>query len=105
MFDKTKIKSIYKISHREKMTDEDFADRGRFIITTMGWNNYETKCWVQDFVPFINRFKPDWKSLYEHHKNNPEEIRRSNPLCPRLPEESESEYDKRCDQFALDHPE
>jgi hypothetical protein len=99
MFNKSELKRVFDISHSEKLSDEEFQHRGSFIVQTMMWNQYETKCYLQDFIPFSHRFKPNWKELYAFHKANPDEIKRTNPLLPRLPEESDKDYNKRLDQF------
>lgn len=101
MFGKNQIKTIFRLPKSYKLSDEEFAERGKFVITTMAWCNYETKCWVQDYVPFITRFKPNWVELYNFHLQNSNEIKNSNPLLPRLPDETDTLYYKRMDAFLL----
>lgn len=99
MFNKNQIKTIFKLPKTYKLSDQEFTERGKFVITTMGWCNYETKCWVQDFAPFNTRYKPNWVELYNFHLENPLEIKKTNPLLPRLPDETDSIYYKRMDAF------
>jgi hypothetical protein len=101
IFTKNQIKSIFKLSKEYKLTDEEFIKRGKFVITTMGWCNYETKCFLKDFVPFHNHYNPNWIELYEIHIKNELEIKKTNPLLPRLQDENDRDYYKRMDAFLL----
>lgn len=101
MFDKLQVKKIFGLYCRDKMTDEEFIDRGSFIIAVMNWNGYDAKSYVKNYLPFKNRFNPNWKELYSIHLQDPEKIKTSNPLCPRLTNESKSDYMTRLYQFDL----
>jgi hypothetical protein len=101
MFNKNQVKSIFCLPRSYKLSDEEFAQRGNFIITTMSWCSYETKCWVQDFAAFNTRFKPKWIELYNFHLQKPLEIKKTNPIFPRLPDESEDNYYERMNIFLL----
>ena len=99
MFKKTQIKNIFRLPRSYKLSDEEFSLRGKFIISAMCWCGYETKCWVQDFVYFDRRFKPNWIEMYNFHLQNPLEIEKTNPLFYRLSDETNSSYYKRMDDF------
>ena len=105
MLDKKAVKVIFKLGHRYKLSNEEYIERGRFVITTMSHCGYEVKCMYQDYIPFNNRFKPDWISMYNYHLQNPTSIKDTNPLLPRLPEETNSDYNTRLDKFFENHPE
>jgi len=92
MLDKNQVKGLFGISRREKLSDEEFEKRAIFVINTLGWNNYETKCYFQDVIPFNKRFNPNWLELYNKHLQDPTHIKNFNPI---FPEETEEMYFKR----------
>jgi hypothetical protein len=82
MLNKKQVKSAFNISHRIKLSDEDFQNRALFIINTMSWNDYEVKCFYRDFKEFQKEFNPDWQKLYQNHIENINDIKTKNPLFP-----------------------
>lgn len=92
MLDKNQVKGLFRISRREKLSDEEFEKRAIFVINTLGWNGYETKCYYQDVIPFNKEFNPNWVELYNKHVEDPTRIKKFNPI---FPDETEEMYYKR----------
>ncbi len=105
MFDKRQVKSIFRLGSKYRLSDEEFRQRGAFIISVMSWTSYEVKSWTEDFAPFNRRFKPDWSALYEYHLEHPNEIKRTHPFLPRLSDaETEDEYYTRLEEYLQSFP-
>ncbi len=106
MLDKSQVKSLFKLGYRYKLSDEEYLEKGRFVIAVLSWVGYETKCFYQDVLPFNNRFKPDWVKLYQYHLEHPTSVKTTWPLLPRVSEEETyTEYRKRMDLYLTSVPE
>lgn len=66
--DKHLCKRMFGIDRREKLSDEDFHRRVGFVTSVMMRSDYECKDYRLDYLPFMERFKCQWKALYAEGK-------------------------------------
>lgn len=67
MFDKRQLKTAMRISHKERLRHDDYLEYSRFISGVMIGAGYEAKCYVRDYLPFFNKYKPNWMELYNYY--------------------------------------
>jgi len=51
------MKHALGMPQNQKLSDDDFHAYQSFIINTMSGSGWETKCWVQDYIPFRNMLR------------------------------------------------
>lgn len=66
--DKTIIKRLFGIPRSVRLSDEDFYDRRGFVRGVILGSGRECKCYIRDFLPFQQRFKPAWARLYDRFR-------------------------------------
>jgi hypothetical protein len=66
---KRKLKKLYGINNTMALSDADYREKVAFIRGTMIGSSVECKDWALDVVPFIKRFDPAWKDLFERRKS------------------------------------
>ncbi|KAI8820886.1 uncharacterized protein EV422DRAFT_506605 [Fimicolochytrium jonesii] len=64
------VKRLMAVSHREKISDEDFITRCRFITGTIMGSGWECKEYERDFCRFNSIMKPVWRKLYDRWIEN-----------------------------------
>ena len=67
LINKALCKKLFKVPHRQALTDAEFNMRAAFLRGTVLGSGHECKDWLQDVAPFLALFRPDWAKLYARY--------------------------------------